>query len=332
MSILVTGGTGFIGSHTVVALLDEGFEVVVVDNLVNSSEQVISGIEQITQKSVSFYKADIGDKTALNKIMAAHNIEASIHFAALKAVGESAQKPLMYYQNNVAGSINLFEVLQAHHIDKIIFSSSACVYGAPDNVPITETAPLKPINPYGTTKIMVEEILEDLSRYLHWAVINLRYFNPVGAHASGLIGEDPRGIPNNLVPFICQTAAKKILKLKVYGNDYDTQDGTGIRDYIHVMDLARAHVVALKKVFSVSGMHTYNLGTGQGYSVLEVIETFKQVNKVAVPYEIVARRPGDIACCYANPSLALKELGWRAELSLADMLRDAWHWQSKNLA
>lgn len=327
MSILVTGGTGFIGSHTVVELIHAGFEVVVVDNLVNSSKKVLKRIEQITHKPLTFYKANIGNKTALTKILSQHQIKAVIHFAALKAVGESTQNPLLYYHNNVAGSIALFEVLQTFNVNKCIFSSSACVYGAPSTLPITETAPLKPENPYGTTKVMIEEILQSLAEYRKWSVINLRYFNPIGAHASGLIGEEPRGIPNNLMPHLCQVASKKIAQLKIYGNDYETRDGTGIRDYIHVVDLARAHVVALKKVLTTPGMHTYNLGTGRGYSVLEIIAAFKKVNGIDVPYEITARRSGDIACCYADPSLALKELGWQTQLGLEDMVRDAWRWQ-----
>lgn len=332
MKILITGGAGFIGSHTVVELLQAGFEVVVVDNLVNASKEVIKRIEAITQKSVIFYEADIGDPDTITQIMSAHKVAAVIHFAALKAVGESTADPLLYYHNNVAASILFFEVLKKFNVNKFIFSSSACVYGAPEQVPVTEAAPLAPANTYGITKVMVEQILQTLAQYLNWSVINLRYFNPIGAHASGLIGEDPRGIPNNLMPFICQVAAKQRDKLKVYGNDYDTPDGTGIRDYIHVVDLAKAHVAALKKVLNDTGMHTYNLGTGRGYSVLEVLEAFKQENAIDIPYEIAPRRAGDVACYYADPSLAQKELNWQTELSLQDMVRDAWRWQKQHLS
>lgn len=329
MQILVTGGTGFIGSHTVVELLASGFEVIIVDNLINSSKDTVKALETITAQSIPFYEIDIRDDEGLKQVFKKYKITATIHFAALKAVGESTQKPLEYYQNNVHGSMALFEVMQEFNTKCCIFSSSASVYGVPTSLPITEQEPLKPTNPYGKTKVMIEEILRDLVQYHHWSVINLRYFNPIGAHASGLIGENPRGIPNNLVPYICQAAAKKLAALKVFGNDYATPDGTGVRDYLHVVDLAKAHVVALNKALAGSGFKTYNLGTGQGYSVMEVIKTFMQVNEIEVPYEIMPRRAGDISSSYADASLALKELGWQTHFTLADMLKDVWHWQQK---
>ncbi len=332
MKILCTGGAGYIGSHTCVELLEAGYEVVVLDNLSNSSEESLNRVEKITGKPVKFYKADILDTDALNKIFDAENIDAVIHFAGLKAVGESVEKPLLYYENNIAGTVNLCEVMSAHGVKNIIFSSSATVYGDPAFIPITEDCPKgSPTNPYGWSKSMIEQILMDLhTSDNEWNVVLLRYFNPIGAHESGLIGEDPRGIPNNLVPYIAQVAIGKREALRVFGNDYDTPDGTGVRDYIHVVDLARGHVKALVKLEPGTGVSIYNLGTGNGYSVLDVLHAYENACGKALAYEIVPRRAGDIATCYCKADKARDELGWVAEKNISDMCRDSWNWQSKN--
>ncbi|MCR4747592.1 MAG: UDP-glucose 4-epimerase GalE [Clostridiales bacterium] len=332
MTILCTGGAGYIGSHTCVELLNEGYDVVVLDNLSNSSEVALERVEKITGKKVKFYKADILDVDALEKVFSSEKIDAVIHFAGLKAVGESVEKPLEYYQNNITGTLNLCNVMRAHGVKNIIFSSSATVYGDPAFIPITEDCPKgSPTNPYGWTKSMIEQILTDLhTSDPEWNVVILRYFNPIGAHESGLIGEDPKGIPNNLVPYIAQVAIGKREALGVFGNDYDTPDGTGVRDYIHVVDLARGHVKALKKIEPGSGVSIYNLGTGNGYSVLDVLHAYEKACGKTLPYEIKFRRPGDIATCYCNADKAKNELGWTAELGLDDMCASSWNWQSKN--
>jgi len=332
MTILCTGGAGYIGSHTCVELLNEGYDVIVLDNLSNSSEVALERVEKITGKKVKFYKADILDVDALEKVFSSEKIDAVIHFAGLKAVGESVEKPLEYYQNNITGTLNLCNVMRAHGVKNIIFSSSATVYGDPAFIPITEDCPKgSPTNPYGWTKSMIEQILTDLhTSDPEWNVVILRYFNPIGAHESGLIGEDPKGIPNNLVPYIAQVAIGKREALGVFGNDYDTPDGTGVRDYIHVVDLARGHVKALKKIEPGSGVSIYNLGTGNGYSVLDVLHAYEKACGKTLPYEIKFRRPGDIATCYCNADKAKNELGWTAELGLDDMCASSWNWQSKN--
>mgnify|MGYP001107284418 CR=1 FL=1 len=329
MSILVTGGAGYIGSHTVVELQNAGYEVVVVDNLVNSSREALKRVEKITGKPVTFYEADINDKEALEKIFAQEKIESCIHFAGLKAVGESVAKPLEYYMNNISGSLVLFDVMRNHGVKNIIFSSSATVYGDPAFVPITEECPKGQItNPYGQTKGMLEQILTDIQKAdPEWNVILLRYFNPIGAHESGTIGENPNGIPNNLMPYITQVAVGKLKCLGVFGNDYDTPDGTGVRDYIHVVDLAKGHVAAVRKARQITGVPAYNLGTGHGYSVLDILNTFQRVNNIDLGYTIGPRRPGDAATTYADPSLAEKELGWKAEKTLDEMCRDAWNFR-----
>ena len=332
MTILCTGGAGYIGSHTCVELLNEGYDVVVLDNLSNSSEVALERVEKITGKKVKFYRADILDVDALEKVFSSEKIDAVIHFAGLKAVGESVEKPLEYYQNNITGTLNLCNVMRSHGVKNIIFSSSATVYGDPAFIPITEDCPKgSPTNPYGWTKSMIEQILTDLhTSDSEWNVVILRYFNPIGAHESGLIGEDPKGIPNNLVPYIAQVAIGKREALGVFGNDYDTPDGTGVRDYIHVVDLARGHVKALKKIEPGSGVSIYNLGTGNGYSVLDVLHAYEKACGKTLPYEIKFRRPGDIATCYCNADKAKNELGWTAELGLDDMCESSWNWQSKN--
>lgn len=332
MTILCTGGAGYIGSHTCVELLNEGYDVVVLDNLSNSSEESLRRVEKITGKKVKFYKADILDVTALNRVFDAEKIDAVIHFAGLKAVGESVEKPLEYYQNNIAGTINLCNVMRAHGVKNIIFSSSATVYGDPAFIPITEDCPKgSPTNPYGWTKSMLEQILIDIhTSDPEWNVVLLRYFNPIGAHESGLIGEDPKGIPNNLVPYIAQVAVGKREALGVFGNDYDTPDGTGVRDYIHVVDLAKGHVKALKKLEPGSGVNIYNLGTGNGSSVLEVLHAYEKACGKELAYEIKPRRAGDIATCYCKADKAKTELGWVAEKTIADMCADSWRWQSNN--
>lgn len=332
MAILVTGGAGYIGSHTCIELLNAGYEVVVLDNLYNSSEKALERVEQITGKKVKFYKADILDKEAMNEIFDKEDIESVIHFAGLKAVGESVAKPLEYYHNNMTGTFNLCDVMRKHGVKKIIFSSSATVYGDPAFIPITEECPKGKItNPYGQTKGMLEQVLTDLHvSDPEWNVVLLRYFNPIGAHKSGIIGEDPKGIPNNLVPYIAQVAVGKRECLGVFGNDYDTHDGTGVRDYIHVVDLARGHVKALQKFEDKPDVYIYNLGTGNGYSVLDVLHAFEKACGKKLPYEIKERRPGDIATCYADPAKAKAELGWEAEYGIEEMCEDSWRWQSQN--
>jgi UDP-glucose 4-epimerase len=329
MNILVTGGMGYIGSHTCVELLNAGHQVVILDNLVNSDRSVKDRIEQITGKPVAFVEADIRDRAAVEAAFAAHPVDAVIHFAGLKAVGESVEQPLRYYDNNVCGSIVLFQTMEKFGVKMLVFSSSATVYGDPASVPITEDFPLSATNPYGRSKLMIEEILRDVARAdPAWRIALLRYFNPVGAHESGLIGENPSGIPNNLVPYIAQVAAGQREKLSVYGNDYPTPDGTGVRDYIHVVDLALGHVKTLDKLATTRGVVTYNLGTGRGNSVLEMVRAFEQASGKTIPYQIVARRPGDIASCYADPSRAHRELGWTATRDIAQMCADSWRYQT----
>jgi UDP-glucose 4-epimerase len=331
MAILVTGGAGYIGSHTVVELLDQGHEVIVVDNYINSSSEVINRIQEITGKTIKSYDVNLLDKEALTNVFSENDIQAVIHFAGLKAVGESVDKPLYYYHNNITGTLILSEVMKEFGIKKMVFSSSATVYGTAETVPLKEDTPLGATNPYGWSKLMLEQIFRDL--YVsddEWSITLLRYFNPVGAHKSGLIGENPSGIPNNLTPYITQVAVGKLDKLRVFGNDYDTKDGTGVRDYIHVVDLAKGHLKALDKVLTDTGVDAYNLGTGTGYSVLEIVKAFEKVTGITIPYEITDRRSGDIAVSYADPAKAKEELGWVAERSLEDMLRDSWNWQEKN--
>lgn len=331
MQILITGGAGYIGSHACVELLEAGYEIVVVDNFVNSKPAVLKRIEEITGRRFRFYKVDIRDREGLRKVFDENEIGAVVHFAGLKAVGESVAYPLAYYHNNVAGTIVLCQVMQEYGVKKMVFSSSATVYGHPDKVPIKEDFPLKPVNPYGRTKFMIEEILKDVYEADNtWGISLLRYFNPVGAHSSGRIGEDPNGIPNNLMPYITQVAVGKREKLNVFGGDYPTPDGTGVRDYIHVVDLAKGHLLALEKVIRERGVSVYNLGTGRGYSVLEVVKAFAKVNGIKIPYVITDRRPGDIAVCYADTEKAYRELGFKAERNLEDMCRDAWNWQKRN--
>ena len=332
MKILVTGGCGYIGSHTCVELLNNNHEVIIIDNLSNSKESVTKTIESITKKKIKFYKGDVCDKELLTEIFTNNKIDAVIHFAGLKAVGESVEKPLLYYKNNIGSTINLCEVMNKFNCKKIIFSSSATVYGNPKKLPITEDMEVgNTTNPYGTSKLFIEHILEDL--YISdndWSITLLRYFNPIGAHESGLLGEDPNGIPNNLMPYIVKVACGELPCLSVYGNDYNTKDGTGVRDYIHVVDLARGHVKALNKINDSTGVNIYNLGTGNGYSVLEMINTFEKVNNIKVNYKIVERRPGDIAACYADSTKAYKELGWKAELDLSDMVSSAYNYVKKD--
>ncbi len=333
MHVLVTGGAGYIGSHTCLELLNRGYQVTVVDNLSNSSWESLKRVEELTDKKVMFYEVDLLDREALTEVFSGSDqkIDAVIHFAGKKAVGESVAKPLLYYHNNISGTLILCEVMAAHGVKNILFSSSATVYGDPASVPITEDFPLSCTNPYGRTKLMVEEILGDLHiADADWNVCLLRYFNPVGAHKSGRIGEDPNGIPNNLVPYITQVAVGKLAELSVFGNDYATPDGTGVRDYIHVVDLAVGHVQALDKLAQNPGVVIYNLGTGKGYSVLEMIRSFAEVSGQEIAYRIVARRPGDIAACYADPTKALRELGWQARYGLREMCEDSWRWQKDN--
>ena len=332
MKILVTGGAGYIGSHTCVELLENGYDVVIVDNLDNSSEKAIERIGEITGRKPVFYNADIRDAKAMNDIFASEKPGCVIHFAGLKAVGESVQKPLEYYENNIGGTMVMLDAMRKNGCKNIIFSSSATVYGDPVFVPITEECPKgNPTNPYGRTKSMLEQILTDLNTAdPKWNVILLRYFNPIGAHKSGLIGEDPKGIPNNLLPYVAQVAIGKLECVGVFGNDYDTPDGTGVRDYIHVVDLAKGHVKAIDKIKENPGVKIYNLGTGNGYSVLDVIKAYSKACGHDVPYVIKPRRPGDIATCYADASLAKKELGWEAEYGIDDMCADSWKWQSMN--
>ena len=332
MSILVAGGAGYIGSHTCVELLEAGYDVIVVDNLYNASPEALKRVEEITGKKVTFYEADILDREALNKIFDAHKIEAVIHFAGYKAVGESVRKPIEYYYNNMTGTLVLCDVMRNHGVKNIVFSSSATVYGDPAQIPITENCPKgQPTNPYGWTKSMLEQVLTDIhTSDPEWNVILLRYFNPIGAHKSGRIGEDPKGIPNNLLPYIAQVAVGKREKLGVFGNDYDTPDGTGVRDYIHVVDLAAGHVKAIEKLQDHPGVEVYNLGTGNGYSVLQVVAAFEKACGHAIPYEIKPRREGDIATCYCDPEKAKKELGWTAKYGIDEMCEDSWRWQSTN--
>ena len=331
MVILVTGGAGYIGSHTCVELLEKGEEIVVIDNFCNSKPIVIEKIKEITKKDFKFYEVDLLDKPKLEKVFQENDIKEVIHFAGLKAVGESVQKPLEYYHNNITGTIILLEVMNKYNCKKIVFSSSATVYGLPKTVPIKEDFPLSTTNPYGSTKLFIEQILKDCCvADKEFAVILLRYFNPIGAHKSGLIGEDPNGIPNNLMPFIARVADGIYPELKVFGNDYDTPDGTGVRDYIHVVDLSLGHLKAIEKIRNMKGVEIYNLGTGNGFSVLDLVKTFEKVNNVKVNYKIVGRRPGDIAVCYANCDKALKELGWKCERNIEDMCRDTWNFILKN--
>ena len=337
MAILVTGGAGYIGSHTCVELLDAGYEVVVVDNLYNASALAIERIRELTGKDVTFYETDLLDRDALDAIFSKHEIESVIHFAGYKAVGESVKKPIEYYHNNLTGTLILCDVMRSHGVKSIVFSSSATVYGDPKELPITEESQTGGVtNPYGQTKYMIEQILQDICvSDPEWSVILLRYFNPIGAHASGRIGEDPNGIPNNLVPYVAQVAVGKLEKIHVFGNDYDTVDGTGVRDYIHVVDLAKGHVCALKKIDEMkqsgaAGVKIYNLGTGNGSSVLQVIHAFEKACGKELPYVVDARRPGDIAACYADASKAYREMHWKAELTMEDMCADTWRWQSMN--
>ncbi|WP_430455944.1 UDP-glucose 4-epimerase GalE [Rheinheimera sp.] len=329
--ILLTGGAGYIGSHTAIVLQQAGFDVIALDNLCNSSAESLLRVAQITGKAVPLINADIRDEAALRQVFAEYPISAVVHFAGLKAVGESTQLPLKYYDFNVAGTVTLCRVMADAGVKQLVFSSSATVYGAAAEVPIVETSPRSATNPYGQSKLMVEHILQDLAAAdPAWRITLLRYFNPVGAHRSGLIGEDPNGMPNNLMPFISQVAVGKRPHLSVFGSDYDTVDGTGVRDYIHVMDLARGHLQALKYLQQHSGIEAINLGTGQGYSVLQMVDAFVQENQVPVPYQLSPRRSGDVALCYADPTKAGALLDWRAEHSLADMVRDAWRWQQQN--
>lgn len=331
LKVLLTGGAGYIGSHTAVECLAAGHEVVVFDNLSNSSPKSLERVAQIAGRPVAFVEGDIRDRAALARLFADHAIDAVVHFAGLKAVGESVEQPLRYYDNNIAGSIALFETMAAAGVKSVVFSSSATVYGDPARVPITEDFPLSATNPYGWSKLFIETMLRDVAHAdAGWKVALLRYFNPVGAHASGLIGEDPRGIPNNLMPYIAQVAVGRRAQLSVFGGDYPTPDGTGVRDYIHVVDLARGHVAALNKLAGLAGVHTWNLGTGRGVSVLEMVRAFVAASGRPVPYQIVERRAGDVAQCWADPARAAAELGWRAEYDLARMCADAWRWQSGN--
>ena len=332
MKILVTGGAGYIGSHTVVELQNAEYEVVVVDNLSNSSEISLRRVSKITGKEVPFYKVDIRDRDSLNKVMEEHRFDCCIHFAGLKAVGESVEKPFEYYDNNIKGTLVLLDVLRNHNCKNIIFSSSATVYGNPKVVPITEDCPKgQCTNPYGHTKSMIEQMLMDMQKAdQEWNIVILRYFNPIGAHLSGLIGENPNGIPNNLMPYITQVAIGKREELSVFGNDYDTKDGTGVRDYIHVVDLALGHVKALGAIEKQCGLEIYNLGIGKGYSVLDVVNNFEQANNLIIPYSIKSRRAGDIAVCYSDPSKAERELNWKAQYGIYEMCRDSWNWQKNN--
>ncbi|MDD5275773.1 MAG: UDP-glucose 4-epimerase GalE [Methylovulum sp.] len=340
-TVLVTGGAGYIGSHACVELLESGFNVVVVDNLCNSKIESLSRVQQITGKPLTFYQVDISDKAALTEIFAKESICAVMHFAGLKAVGESCEKPALYYHNNVCGTLILAEVMAAANVKQLVFSSSATVYGQSGSPQYSENFPLGAINPYGRSKVMIEDILRDLSTAdsinrtkSPWKIALLRYFNPIGAHQSGLIGEDPNGIPNNLMPYVSQVAIGKLVQLSVFGDDYPTPDGTGVRDYIHVVDLVKGHIKAIaaleKPTFAQGGCKAYNLGTGQGYSVLEIIHTFEKITGHRINYKIAPRRTGDLAECFANPELALQELGWKAEKNLDDMVSDTWNWQTKN--
>ena len=330
-TILLTGGTGYIGSHTCILLLQAGYNVVIVDNLCNSNISVLDKIQTLAGKRPEFVKADIRDESALSDLFDKYPIYAVIHFAGLKAVGESVEKPLLYYRNNVEGSLCLFEQMNKHNVKRIVFSSSATVYGDPSSLPITEDFPLSATNPYGQNKLMVENILKDIAYAdKDWHVVLLRYFNPVGAHESGLIGEDPNGLPNNLMPYVAQVAVGKLPHINVFGDDYPTHDGSGVRDYIHVVDLASGHIKALDVIDDKEGCQIYNLGTGKGYSVIDVIKSFEKISGNKIPYKIAARREGDIAECFADPSLSKKVLKWEAEFGMDEMIRDHWNWQSKN--
>lgn len=331
MAVLVTGGTGFIGSHTIVELLNDGREIVALDNFSNSKPVVLDRIREITGKDLKFYEADLLDYDAVDKIFEENDIDSVIHFAGLKAVGESVQKPIDYYHNNLTGTLLLCRAMQKHGVKRIVFSSSATVYGKPESVPIREDFPLSTTNPYGETKLMIERILKDIHvSDPEWSISILRYFNPIGAHASGRIGEDPKGIPNNLLPYVTQVAAGKREHLSVFGNDYNTHDGTGVRDYIHVVDLALAHLKALDRAERVTGVEYYNIGTGNGYSVLDIVKAYEKATGVKIPYVIAPRRPGDIDECYADPTKAYEFLGWKARYNIEDMCRDANNWQEKN--
>ncbi|KEZ48803.1 UDP-glucose 4-epimerase GalE [Metabacillus indicus] len=331
MSILVTGGAGYIGSHTCIELLNANYEIIILDNFSNSSMESLNRVKELTGKTFKVYDIDLLDREGVDNVFEENDIEAVVHFAGLKAVGESVEKPIYYYYNNITGTLILTEIMQKHGVHNLVFSSSATVYGVPEEVPISEGFPLSATNPYGRTKLMIEEILGDL--YVsnnEWSIACLRYFNPIGADKSGLIGEDPKGIPNNLMPYITQVATGKLPELKVFGNDYPTTDGTGVRDYIHVVDLAKGHIKALEKIQSATGVEAYNLGTGKGYSVLELVTAFEKASGQKIPYSIVSRRPGDIAECFADPTKAEKELGWKAEKNLDEMCLDSWRWQEKN--
>ena len=331
MKILVTGGCGYIGSHTVCELLDNNYEVIIIDNLCNSKKSVIEKIKEITKKEVKFYEFDLSDKQSLEKVFVENKIDAVIHFAGLKAVGESVEKPLMYYRNNLDSTMTLLEVMNKFDCKKLVFSSSATVYGLPKTLPIKENFPLKTTNPYGTTKLMIEKILNDL--YIsdsNWSIAILRYFNPIGAHESGLLGENPNGIPNNLMPYIIKVATKELPYLNVFGNDYNTKDGTGVRDYIHVVDLAKGHLCAIDKVVKETGIDFYNLGTGIGYSVLDLVKTFEKVNNIKIDYKIVDRRKGDIDACYADVSYAKEKLNWEAKKGIEEMCKDSYNFIVKN--
>jgi UDP-glucose 4-epimerase len=331
MAILVTGGSGYIGSHTCVELLNAGYEIVVVDNLSNSSIESLRRVRELTGKDFKFYKIDLVDQVELDNVFAHEKIDAVIHFAGLKAVGESVRLPLWYYHNNIMSTLALCKVMTKYAVKRMVFSSSATVYGLTDRVPISENFPLRATNPYGRSKLMIEEVLRDL--YVSdskWGIALLRYFNPIGAHESGRMGEDPSGIPNNLMPYITQVAAGRLKEFRVFGNDYPTSDGTGVRDYIHVVDLALGHLKALEKVMATTDVDAYNLGTGRGYSVLETIAAFEKVSGKQIPFSITERRPGDVGVCYADPSKAEKELGWKAEKGMEEMCQDSWRWQSHN--
>ena len=330
-TILITGGAGYIGSHTCVELLSKDYDIIVVDNLSNSSSESLKRVEEITGKKPVFYKINILEKKELSTVFKNHTIDTVIHFAGLKAVGESTEIPLEYYHNNITGTLTLLQVMKEYNVKNIVFSSSATVYGDPATLPITEDFPTTTTNPYGSTKLFIEEILKDLYKSDNsWNIALLRYFNPVGAHASGKIGEDPNDIPNNLMPYISQVAIGKLKELSVFGNDYSTHDGTGVRDYIHVVDLAKGHIAAISKLDTAPGLVIYNLGTGQGYSVLELANAFEKITGKTIPYKIVQRRPGDIAACYANPKKAEKELNWKTQFSINEIVRDTWNWQSNN--
>ena len=331
MKVLITGGTGYIGSHTFVELLNNGYEVVCIDNFINSKPEVLDSIKKITNKEFKFYEGDVCDKTILRQIFEENKIDAVIHFAGLKAVGESVAKPILYYKNNIDTTLSLLEIMSEFNCKKIVFSSSATVYGKPKTLPIKEDFDLSTTNPYGTTKLVIEEILKDLYKSDNeWSIAILRYFNPIGAHESGLIGEDPNGIPNNLMPYILKVANKEYEKLSIFGDDYDTHDGTGVRDYIHVVDLAKGHIKAIEYILNNGGIDFYNLGTGTGYSVLDLVNTFKEVNNIDVPYVITGRRAGDIDACYADATYALNKLNWKAEKDIKDMCKDAYNYAINN--